>query len=140
MDMYELKLSVRDSECDLQGIVNNAVYLTYLEHARHKFLNSIGSDFAQMHRNGVDALVIRVEIDYRYPLKSGDDFIVTLNLQRERKLKLVFIQDIFRLADKNKMTTAKTYVVCIQNGKPIVPEEILKATREKYPSFSKSIG
>jgi len=135
MSMYELKLSVRDHECDLQGIVNNAVYLNYLEHARHKFLQTIGSDFAQMHFTGVDALVIRVEIDYRYPLKSGDDFIVTLNMERERKLKLVFFQDIFRLPDKKIIATAKTYVACIKNGKPIVPEEILRATRKKYPDF-----
>jgi acyl-CoA thioester hydrolase len=133
--MYELELTVRDYECDLQGIVNNSVYLNYLEHTRHKFLRTIGSDFAQMHREGVDVLVIRVEIDYRFPLKSDDDFIVTLNMQRERNLKLVFNQDIFRLPDKKKIVNAKTYVACIKNGKPIVPEEILRATRKKYPEF-----
>ena len=35
--VFELKMSVRDYECDLQGIVNNAVYQNYLEHARHQF-------------------------------------------------------------------------------------------------------
>ena len=32
--IYELKMKVRDYECDLQGIVNNANYQHYLEHTR----------------------------------------------------------------------------------------------------------
>ena len=38
--IYELKMKVRDYECDLQGIVNNANYQHYLEHTRHEFLLS----------------------------------------------------------------------------------------------------
>jgi len=40
MENYRFKLNfeVRDYECDLSGIVNNAVYLHYLEHARHELL------------------------------------------------------------------------------------------------------
>ena len=34
---FSIDLAVRDYECDLQGVVNNAVYFNYLEHARHAF-------------------------------------------------------------------------------------------------------
>ena len=47
--IYELKLKVRDYECDLQGIVNNANYQHYLEHTRHEFLTSTGMSFAKLH-------------------------------------------------------------------------------------------
>ena len=40
------EFSVRDYECDLQGIVNNAVYQNYYEHARHQFLLGKKVDFA----------------------------------------------------------------------------------------------
>ena len=40
--IYELTMKVRDYECDLQGIVNNANYQHYLEHTRHEFLLSTG--------------------------------------------------------------------------------------------------
>ena len=67
--IFELPFKVRDYECDLQGIVNNAVYQNYLEHTRHEFLEYVGLNFAQMHEDGIDAVVIRVEIDYKAPLK-----------------------------------------------------------------------
>ena len=51
---FSLNLTVRDYECDLQGIVNNAVYLNYLEHTRHQFLLGHNIDFAKLHREGID--------------------------------------------------------------------------------------
>ena len=32
--IFETRLDVRDYECDIQGIVNNANYLHYTEHTR----------------------------------------------------------------------------------------------------------
>ncbi|MBU2223338.1 MAG: acyl-CoA thioesterase, partial [Gammaproteobacteria bacterium] len=31
--VFSVDFKVRDYECDMQGIVNNAVYFNYLEHA-----------------------------------------------------------------------------------------------------------
>ena len=42
---------VRDYECDIQGIVNNAVYQNYNEHCRSCFIASLGIEFAD-HRRG----------------------------------------------------------------------------------------
>ena len=39
---YSIELDVRDYEIDSEGIVNNANYLHYLEHARHRFCDHAG--------------------------------------------------------------------------------------------------
>jgi acyl-CoA thioester hydrolase len=122
---YSLEFSVRDYECDLQGIVNNAIYQHYLEHARHEFLLSRGISFAALHRQGVDLIVIKVEIDYKYPLKSGDRFIVMINLRREGNLRLVFEQDIFRQPDEKLIVQAKVTGVATRNGRPVSPGNIV---------------
>ena len=55
--IFETEMEVRDYECDIQGIVNNANYLHYTEHTRHLFLTSLGVSFARLHEKGVDAVV-----------------------------------------------------------------------------------
>ena len=47
--IFELEMKVRDYECDLQGIVNNANYQHYIEHTRHEFLLAQGISFADLH-------------------------------------------------------------------------------------------
>ncbi|HAD03062.1 MAG TPA: acyl-CoA thioesterase, partial [Porphyromonadaceae bacterium] len=42
--IFKLSMKVRDYECDLQGVVNNANYQHYLEHTRHEFLESLGEN------------------------------------------------------------------------------------------------
>ena len=86
MKKFELDFVVRDYECDLQGIVNNAVYQNYLEHTRHQYLKSVGLDFAELHQQGIDPVVYRIEIDYKKPLKSGDSFTTKLYVEREGNL------------------------------------------------------
>jgi acyl-CoA thioester hydrolase len=123
--IFSLEFAVRDYECDLQGIVNNANYQYYLEHARHEFLISRGIDFASLHQEGLDLIVTRIEIDYKFPLKSRDKFIVKLNLLREGNLRLVFEQDIFIQPGEKHIVQAKVTGIAIRNGRPVVSHHIL---------------
>jgi acyl-CoA thioester hydrolase len=123
--IYTLEFSVRDYECDLQGIVNNANYQHYLEHARHEYLISRGISFAELHNEGLDLIVTRVEIDYKLPLRSRDRFIVTVCTRREGNVRLVFDQEIKRLPDEKLIVRAKVTGVATRNGRPVSPEKVI---------------
>jgi acyl-CoA thioester hydrolase len=125
-DRYGLEFVVRDYECDLQGVVNNANYQHYLEHARHEFLISKGVSFVNLHDEGIDLIVTRVEIDYKYPLRSRDKFIVRLNIHREGNARLVFVQDIFRLPDEKHVAHAKVTGVATKKGRPVPPGKLVE--------------
>ena len=114
--VYELKMKVRDYECDLQGIVNNANYQHYLEHTRHEFLLSAGMSFARLHEQGIDPVVARITISYKTPLRSGDEFVSKLYLKKEG-IKYVFYQDIFRASDNKVVVKATVDTVCVVNGR-----------------------
>jgi len=122
---YSLEFVVRDYECDLQGVVNNANYQHYLEHARHQFLISNGISFAQLHDEGIDLIITKVEVEYKYPLKSRDEFIVTVNIQREGNVRLVFIQDIYRLPDLKLIVKAKVTGAATKKGRPVSPGDLV---------------
>jgi acyl-CoA thioester hydrolase len=121
----ELEFQVRDYELDLQGIVNNAVYQNYLEHARHEFLKLHGLNFNQLHAEGFDAVVVRAEIEYKKSLKSGDVFLVQTSAEREGRLKIVFNQKIVKLSDGILILQAKIFAACIHNNRPVEPLLIL---------------
>ena len=121
---FQLKFQVRDYECDMQGVVNHSVYQNYLEHTRHEYLKSVGLDFVRMNEEGIIPHVVRVEIDYKLPLISGDEFISCLNVQLESKIRIVFYQDIYRLSDEKLVTKGVVTGVCLVNGRPRLPESI----------------
>lgn len=113
---FELRMKVRDYECDLQGIVNNANYQHYIEHTRHEFLLSRGISFAALHEQGIDAVVARLNMAFKQPLRSGDEFISRLALHKNG-LRYVFQQDIYRYPDEKPVIKATVDAVCVVNGK-----------------------
>ncbi len=113
---YTLKMLVRDYECDIEGIVNNANYLHYLEHTRHQYLLEKGISFADLHQEGIDLVVARINIAYKIPLTSGDEFLSCIKVQKEG-LKYVFLQEIYRLKDLKLSIRARVESVSIVHGK-----------------------
>lgn len=124
MFVHELEFEVRDYECDLQGIVNNAVYLHYLEHARHSFLLGLGIDFAALHLRGIDLVVSRVEADYKASLTSRDRFTARLGVSAEGSLRIVFAQELRRIPDGALSISARVTGVCLDHGRPVRPGTI----------------
>lgn len=114
--IFETHMEVRDYECDIEGIVNNAQYVHYCEHTRHLFLKECGLSFADMHAKGVDAVVARMQLQYKVPLRPDDEFISRLNLVKEG-IKYVFIQDLYRAVDEQLCFCAKVELVCLVNGR-----------------------
>ncbi|MCW8796553.1 MAG: acyl-CoA thioesterase [Chlorobium sp.] len=122
---FSLTMLVRDYECDMQGIVNNSVYQNYLEHARHEYLKEAGIDFKAYAQEGINLVVVRAELDYKFPLESGDRFVVCLNVAKESRLKFAFYQDIFRKRDEKLILNAKiTGTALNQRGRPEIPEQL----------------
>ena len=114
--IFETKMQVRDYECDIEGIVNNANYLHYCEHTRHLFLKQCGLSFAEMHEKGVDAVVARMTMQFKTPLRPDDEFYSRLRLTKEG-LKYVFHHDLFRASDEKLSFRAQVELVCIVNGR-----------------------
>ena len=114
--IFTHEMKVRDYECDLQGIVNNANYQHYMEHSRHELLEKLGVNFGKLHEDGIDAMVAKITIEYKIPLRSGDKFIVGINLKRQGA-KIVFYQDIYRLSDGKLCTKGEVDTICVENGR-----------------------
>lgn len=125
MTGFTLEMKVRDYECDMQGIVNNAVYQNYLEWARHEFLLSRGLSFAELTARGVIIVIVRAELDYRASLRTGDSFTVSVAARQVSRLKLVFDQEIRRQPAGELVLEAQITATALRDGKrPYFPAEL----------------
>ena len=113
--IFETRMEVRDYECDIEGIVNNANYMHYTEHTRHLYLKKCGLSFSEMHDRGIDAVVARVKMQFKVPLHCDDEFISKLNVKKDG-LKYVFYHDLYRASDDRLCFKATVEVVCLING------------------------
>ncbi|HAT62309.1 MAG TPA: thioesterase [Prevotella sp.] len=130
--IFETKMEVRDYECDVEGIVNNAIYLHYLEHTRHRFLQSTGLSFAKMHERGIDPVVARMNLQYKTPLRCDDILISRLWIEKQG-IRYIFHQDIFRESDQRLSLRATVELACLINGKLGNSEEYDNAFAPYYP-------
>lgn len=117
---------VRAYELDLQGIVNNAVYLNYLDHVRVQHLASKGVNWEKWHEEGYNLVLIHVDMELKNSLRANDKFFVTSSMEQSGRLKIIFKQAIYREPDNKLIANAINTVVCVsvQNGKPVMPERL----------------
>lgn len=125
-EVFSIDGEVRDSELDLQGIVNNSNYFIFMAHARHKHLKALGIDFAKIHKEGHDLVLAEATIKYRTPLKSGDEYTVTSKIVPQGKIRSIMEQEVIRKSD-NKVCAIGIFTVTsisTKTGRPEFPESL----------------
>ncbi len=120
--IFKLEMEVRDYELDTEQIVNNANYLHYFEHTRHKFCQEAGMRFIDLHNQGIDAVARKIEIEYISSLRSGEHFISALNLKREGP-RFIFDQVILK-EDGSIVTKGRITIVILKNGRLSKGDEV----------------
>ena len=111
---FAMEMVVRDYEIDSQGIVNNAVYLHYMEHTRHTFCGEAGTSFGELQRRGIDPVVRKIEVEYLNSLRVGDRFISCLKVER-KGARFIFRQDII-FPNGEYAARGVVTVVSVKNG------------------------
>lgn len=129
--IFTLEIAVRDYELDSEGIVNNAVYLHYLEHTRHAFVKREGIPFGSLTSDGLVPVVRRMEIDYHTPLRTGDVMLSRLWIERKGP-RFIFYQDIFKKEDEAPVVSAVVTIVCMDHDGRINRGDELAARIAQY--------
>lgn len=124
--LYNHQMKVRDYECDVQGIVNNANYQHYYEVARHEFLEENNLNFYDLHQDGIDAVVVSVYIRYKHSLRGNDVFTCTIDSLEKEGIRYIFNQRIIRKRDGKVCSIAKIECACMVNGKVGKPDVLDK--------------
>ena len=86
MSDFRIDLRVRFAETDAMGVAHHAAYLPYLEAARVEYLRALGHPYGELRdRDGIEFVVVGVDLRYHTPLRFDEEFTVTCALaQRSR--------------------------------------------------------
>lgn len=84
---FETEVSVRYTDVDTYGHVNNATYATYLEEARIDYLQAVLGDgeneaLAGLREGGTGMVVAGLELDFRHPVGLVDAVTVDVRVPR----------------------------------------------------------
>lgn len=74
---FSVRVTVRGYETDVQGHLNQAVYLSYAEHARWSLLREAGITQSALAARGVGPVVLETTIRYRRELLADDEVEVS---------------------------------------------------------------
>jgi len=108
------RLTVRFSDCDPLGHVNNAVYSTYLEQARFALWRAqAGVELRRAARGeGREGFILaRTEIDFRSEAHEGDELEVRLMLDGFGRTSAVYSYEVVDAATGRLVANAKSVQV-----------------------------
>lgn len=124
-------MPVRFRDLDPLNHVNNAVYNSYFEEARVRFIHTI-PEFSASMKEGHSFVLVNINLNYVKPVVYGDKIIVCSSIKEFGNSSITGLQAIFSKDDAELKAVAETTGVWfnLKNQRPARLPDIIN--REQY--------
>jgi len=122
----ELVITVRSTEIDVNGHVNNAKYLEYLEWGREEWFDTCGLHYQTLQNLNIMTVVVHVSANYRKEVVQGEQLLIVTWIKSVGNTSMTMAQKIYNAA-KTIVLDAEFTIVTVNvthNEKTRVPDEI----------------
>ncbi len=92
MSESRLPLIVRSTEIDVNGHVNNAKYVEYLEWGREDWYERLGLDHATLLAMGAITVTVNLSVNFRRECRQGEKLVVVTRPERLGRTSFVLSQ------------------------------------------------
>jgi len=122
----DITIFVRSTEIDVNGHVNNAKYLEYLEWGREDWYEKCGLDYTTLKDMNVVTVVVRACANYRTEAVQNDQLRIQTQLESVRNTSLLMSQTIHNQHGQKVLDAEFTIVTVdpISHQKVRVPDDI----------------
>ncbi len=91
-----LEIVVRSTEIDVNGHVNNAKYLEYLEWGREEWYEKAGLYYDVFTKMGIHTVTVNININYRKECRQGEKLLIVTRPEKVGRTSYVLKQEIFK--------------------------------------------
>ena len=108
---HTLTLRVRYPEVDAMGYLHHSRFLQYFEMGRIELLRSLGHSYADLERNGVFFVVVKVECRYRAPARYDEEVQLTTRIARQTHVRIDHTYELKR--GETLLAEGATTIACV---------------------------
>lgn len=119
-EIYEHKILYRD--CDMMGVVNNAVYVHLMEDARVYALSRLGLEYKGMEEKGFAGPVLSLSVEYKSSARFGDEMEIAVTFERYTGARLFLSYKMTEKGTGRLYATAQSEhcFVNLKTGAPVL--------------------
>lgn len=110
------RIRVRFSEVDSMHVVWHGSYIKYLEDGRESFGRRFGIGYTDVLSNGYSMPVVKLNCNYKSPLRYGDEAIVETHFINSNAAKILFEYYIYRAGDYSLVLDASSMQVFLNQA------------------------
>ena len=125
---HVLQLRVRYPDADPMGYLHHSIYLQYFEMGRIELLRSLGHSYADLERQGVFFVVVKVEVRYRAPARFDDELTLMTKVVKQTHVRIDHAYELRK--GEMLLAEATTTIACVdRNGELTQIPDFLQHTQ-----------
>ena len=131
-----LEIVVRPTEVDVNGHVNNAKYVEYMEWGREEWYEKHGLPYERLFSLGAVTVTVNLNLNFRRECRQGDVLTIVTRPERLGRTSFVLRQEVRKrdgAVAADGLITMVTIDPSSRTSRP-VPDELAAALREKGES------
>ena len=121
---HTINIRVRYPEVDAMGYLHHSRFFQYFEMGRVELLRSMGISYADVERQGIFFVVVKVECKYRAAARYDEELTLTTRVTRQAHVRIDHAYELRR--GTTLLAEAKTTIACVDREGRLreIPEEL----------------
>ncbi len=116
---HTITIRVRYPEVDAMGYLHHSRYFQYFEMGRVELLRAVGHSYAELERQGILFVVVKVECRYRAPARYDEELTLVTRVVRQTPVRIDHAYVLRR--DDAVLAEAGTTIACVGRDGALIP-------------------